>query len=592
MNLRALFTSPFFIRIILVISVFLLIFISSVSYKHTNALIESTELLGHSYKIQVKLAQLLAIVEDAETGQRGFIITNDSVFLDPYYTAKVKLDNVFRDLKSLTANNVQQYHNLDSLSHLIYLRIDLLDASLELLAKKASLKVLDANMLKGKNTMDLMRSQMNMMNDLETMYFKEHQKKYAHELYFTPVSTLFLMLFSLLVFVLAFIKINKNLIDLKKTNAALRLASESFRHAEEIGRFSSWQWYMDTNTLVFSDNQYSLLGVPAQSFEPTVENFMQFVHPDDRGIIEESVRLALEERKPSDISFRIMKRDGELRYFRSVARLTYIHNNQIFIGINSDVTDEYLNKAELEDRNRELLQSNTELASFNHIASHDLQEPLRKIQTFISRITEKDSGAISATSLEYFARIQLSVKRMRSLINDLLLFSRVTKAEKVFKKTDLNTLLENARQELISDIEEKDAVINSDTLPVLNVVPFQIQQLLLNLLGNSLKYSKKDIPPVINISCEMVDDPETPEDSGYKKFYKISVTDNGIGFEQQYAESIFILFYRLQPGLESPGTGIGLSICKKIVENHGGFITASSKPGAGATFTFFLPYNL
>lgn len=593
MSPRAFFTSSFFIRSLLAISIFVLIFISSVSYRHTIALVESTELLVHSYKIQVKLAQLYSYIELAETGQRGYIITKDSIFLAPYNSAKPSIEKVTTELKSLTANNVQQYYNLDSLLILIGRRFDFLASSLTLVEDRVDTKLLNANLLKGKNMMDLIRLQIEKMVSLEIMYFEEHQKKYAHEIHFTPRSTLFLMLFSLMVFVFSFIKINNDLITLKKTNADLRLTTESFNHAEEIGRFSSWQWHIDSGKLAFSDNHYHLLGLVPQSFEPTLENFLRYVHPDDRHIVEESIKLAVDENKPSVISFRIIRKDGQIRHIKSVAKLTDFHNKAIFIGINSDITEQYLSNIALEDRNRELEKSNTELASFNHIASHDLQEPLRKIQTFISRIAEKDHQVLSPASQEYFSRIQLSVKRMRNLINDLLLFSRAGKTEKIFKKADLNTLLENAQQELMSDIEEKKAVIRSVNLPELYVIPFQIQQLFMNLISNSLKYSQPDVPPVINIECEIDDGPvnRTSEEK-VRKYYKISVTDNGQGFEQEYAENIFTLFYRLHPKSESPGSGIGLSICKKIVENHNGFIFAFSKPGLGSTFTFFLPLNL
>jgi light-regulated signal transduction histidine kinase (bacteriophytochrome) len=324
-----------------------------------------------------------------------------------------------------------------------------------------------------------------------------------------------------------------------------------------------------------------------------MENFLKYVHPDDRHKIEEGRRLAIEKNIPSVISFRITRPDGEVRHIKSVAKLTDFHDNKVFIGINSDITEQYISNIAMEERNRELEQTNIELASFNHIASHDLQEPLRKIQTFISRIIEKDQQVLSPASQEYFSRIQLSVKRMRNLINDLLLFSRAGKAEKVFKKADLNILLENAQQELVSDIEEKQAVIHSMKLPELNVVPFQIQQLFLNLLNNSIKYSKPGVAPVINIEGEITDAPgNLHHEKSNNKFYKISLTDNGEGFEQEYAENIFMLFYRLHPKSESPGSGIGLAICKKIVENHEGVIFAHSKPGIGSTFTFFLPMNL
>jgi light-regulated signal transduction histidine kinase (bacteriophytochrome) len=280
-----------------------------------------------------------------------------------------------------------------------------------------------------------------------------------------------------------------------------------------------------------------------------------------------------------------------LRYFKSVSKLTELNGGRLFIGINSDITEQHISNMALEERNRELEQSNKELASFNHIASHDLQEPLRKIQTFISRLSEKESLNLSESGKEYLSKIQTSLIRMRGLIDDLLQFSRTRKNEKNFELASLSLLLENAKQELIQDIEEKKAEIRSSDLPVLKVIPFQIQQLFINLIGNSLKYSKPGIAPVIKIYYEEINADEYPflRDKIQKRYNKISINDNGLGFEQQYAQDIFILFYRLHSKSEYTGSGIGLSICKKIVENHDGYILAESTPGFGSTFSFFLP---
>ena len=220
-----------------------------------------------------------------------------------------------------------------------------------------------------------------------------------------------------------------------------------------------------------------------------------------------------------------------------------------------------------------------------------MQEPLRKIQTFISRISEKELSNLTEPGKEYFKKIQSSVIRMRSLIDDLLQFSRTTKTEKRFELTDLNLLLENAKQELSQDIEDKKAEIHASHLPILHVIPFQIQQLFINLIGNSLKYAKDGVAPVITIRDEEInaDDYSFFKEKTQKKYHRISITDNGLGFEQQYAEDIFLLFYRLHPKSELTGSGIGLSICKKIVENHKGYISVEGKPGIGATFSFFLP---
>jgi signal transduction histidine kinase len=180
---------------------------------------------------------------------------------------------------------------------------------------------------------------------------------------------------------------------------------------------------------------------------------------------------------------------------------------------------------------------------------------------------------------------------MRVLIDDLLLFSKTNTTKKEFIKSDLNELLENAKSELAVIIDEKKGSIKVDKLPKLQVIPYQIEQLFINLVGNSLKYSQPGTAPQININCDKILSNEYPEliDLPFKKFYKITFTDNGLGFDPQFKDNIFVLFQRLHSKTDYPGTGIGLAICKKIVENHKGYITADSEPGKGSVFTVFLP---
>lgn len=258
-----------------------------------------------------------------------------------------------------------------------------------------------------------------------------------------------------------------------------------------------------------------------------------------------------------------------------------IRNEELLIHLNESLTA----------KNTELERSNTELASFNHVASHDLQEPLRKIQTFISRIMDKDSSSLSPKGHEYFGKIQASANRMQKLIDDLLTFSRTNKADQQWETIDLSVVLELVQRELAQTIEEKKATIKTGKLPVIMGITFQFHQLFINLIGNALKYSRSDVPPEITIRCEEVDAAayEFLSASGLRNYYRITVADNGIGFEPQYARQIFDLFQRLHGKLEYSGTGIGLTICKKIVENHHGYIMAEGEPGAGAVFTFFLP---
>jgi signal transduction histidine kinase/CHASE3 domain sensor protein len=551
----------------------------------------------HSYEVRIELEHLVSCVFNAESGQRGYIVSHDTVYLHSLYKAREKVDQSFNKLVVLTGDNLKQQSNLDSLHSLIDLRFKYFDHTL----KKANARpfneaALRKSLLHGKKVMDLINVQINKMNILESVNLKERQQKYENEISFTPIFTLILFAFSLLVFIVSYFKINEDLIKLKNANEVLTITTESFKHAEAIGNFSSWQWDLESSILTYSDNQYRLLGCEPQSFKPSIKKFLEFVHPNDIHLIIEGNAEATNEydanKKPSTSLFRVIRKDGELRYFKSIAKvLTDSRGKKTLIGINMDVTEQHLSNVSLEERNRALEQSNKELASFNHVASHDLQEPLRKIQTFISRIEDKEISIMSSTAKEYFARIHDAASRMRRLIDDLLLFSSATKTEKSFEKTDLNILFEHSKQELAQAIEDKNATVESMPLPTLNVISFQIQQLFNNLIGNSLKYSKPNEAPRIQITSEKVLAKDYPilKSESYKKYYKISFIDNGLGFEQEYAEKIFILFHRLHHVTEYKGTGIGLAICKKIVENHAGVITAEGFPGVGSVFTVFLP---
>lgn len=252
---------------------------------------------------------------------------------------------------------------------------------------------------------------------------------------------------------------------------------------------------------------------------------------------------------------------------------------------NATIKLKHLNES-LVQKNEEFVRSNKELSSFSYIASHDLQEPLRKIQTFSLRIIEKETENLSADGKGYLKRMISACERMQNLIDDLLTFSRTNSTPKEFEKTDLNKLAKDIKNDLKESLDEKKAILQIDPLPAVNVIPFQFKQLIENLILNSLKYHKPGITPVIKIFAQKTTLPG--EETG-KSYYRISITDNGIGFEQEYAARIFELFQRLHGKHEYPGTGLGLAICKKIVQNHNGIIQAEGKPGQGATFSIYLP---
>src|SRR6188474_1480290 len=240
--------------------------------------------------------------------------------------------------------------------------------------------------------------------------------------------------------------------------------------------------------------------------------------------------------------------------------------------------------------NESLKQMNEELDQFAYMASHDLQEPLRKIQVFSDKILKNNN--FDQDSEKYFGKIINSSKRMQNLINNLLDFSRHTVSSNDFKKTSLNELVKNVLTELDVEIEKSNARINYENLPVVSAVPGLMQQLFYNLFSNAIKFRKPAVDLVIDVKAEKMNPLDLSKFTKYgqgKNYYKITVQDNGIGFDDKFAEDIFRVFKRLHSYQEFGDTGVGLSICKKIVEKHNGFIKAESKIDDGATFIIGLP---
>lgn len=593
MKLRRIYKSSIFLKSIFVVSIFVIFFISAVTYKHISLVSNSSKWVNHSYEINLELERLVSYLKDAETGQRGFIITQDSTYLAPYLSSKKNIDRSFAKVKGYTENNPLQEQNLRKLEFYISKRQNYLSVTLHMSRNKSVYdKDLRAKLETGKETMDSIRLQIDEMIQVEKKTLKERELYYNDTMQVTPVFIYVTLLITLLLISISYIRINKDLDKFKVSNNNLAVLNESNNLAEIVGSFGSWQLNLETNEYTFSDNIYRLLGFAPQGFFASQENFMKYVHPDDLITFKEATTKMIENIKLPPFTYRVIRKDKKIRYFRTTGRIvTNKSGDKILIGTNSDVTDEVLNSMSLEQQYIELEASNKELLAFNYVASHDLQEPLRKIQTFVSRLSDKEYKNLSDSGKEFMVRINSSVERMRILIEDLLQYSRTTKTEKVFEKINLNDLLDNAKIDLAQSIEEKSAKIKNQDLPELNVIPFQIQQLFTNLINNSLKYSKKDIAPEIKISCTKViasDEEQIPKNTK-EKFYKISFKDNGIGFEQEYSEKIFVLFNRLHNKNEYEGTGIGLAICKKIIENHRGYIFATGKPNVGATFTIYLP---
>jgi hypothetical protein len=579
---------------VLVVAIVTLLFAASISYKQIQSLNNSGKWILQSYKFKNELKNFYSFAKDAESSQRAYLLSDDSIFLKSYFSALDSANVSIDRLRLLSAGNFQQTKHLDTLVRVLDRRFGFLESILKTNNHKVPTSdTLKSKIIIGRRLMKLAQNQVDTMIVNESRLLRSREKTHEKYIIFSPFSILFVVLLSLFVFVLAYIKINKDLKRLTETNNQLLINKKIFEHSEQIAGISNWYLDIEENKLIYSKNQYLLFGCEPYEFEPTIENFLMFVHPEDRQVIIDRNQKSLEDSVAHAIYFRVIRKDGALRYFRSDEELiTDNYGKSFIIGINADITEQYRKDKVIENKIADLEKSNNELLAFNHIASHDLQEPLRKVRTFISRIREHDFEIFSENVKEYFSGIDRATIRMQNFIADLLLYSQANNIDKVFELTDLNLLLEISISELSQRLEEKNATVKTlSLLPVLNVIPFQMQQFFNNIISNSIKYSKPDIKPVISIDARIVSGGEinSPHAKTDTKYHKISISDNGIGFEQEQAEAIFKLFYRLHGKTEYSGTGVGLAICKIIADNHNGFIRAEGIPDVGTTIILYLP---
>jgi light-regulated signal transduction histidine kinase (bacteriophytochrome) len=300
-----------------------------------------------------------------------------------------------------------------------------------------------------------------------------------------------------------------------------------------------------------------------------------------------------EKRENYSWEYQITAADGAKKRIETSVKLIYDAEGRWLktIGTSRDITRLRQYQVSLEEKIKDLDRSNKELEEFAYVASHDMNEPLRKINTFIERLENKYKSELGSDGRLYLSRISASVENMRLLIDTLLEFSRTARSNQPFVRVNLNLIVAEVKSDLELKIEETVAEIKTTMLPVIEAIPSQMKQLFDNLISNSIKFKKTGTPPRINIHSQRLTAKQKEQYhlDNTINWFKIDFADNGIGFEPEYSERIFQIFQRLHGKAEYPGSGIGLAICKKIVEQHKGLIYATGKPDIGATFTIILP---
>lgn len=450
------------LRIIFIFASIILISLSVFSYLRINSLLKSSTLLNHTSLVKLELETTFSRVKDADSDQRGFVLTKDTTYVSNFKKTVADIQIRQKNLYNLTIDNYSQQRNLEVLNALIDKRIRFMEFIIQ---DSPQTKITTERWLEARKLMNDLRTQKDKMINEEQFLLKLRTKSLIKETALTPLFTFLLIIFLIVVLILSYYAISK---ELKTSN---------------------------------------------------------------------------------------------------------------------------LLKSDLEKNIESLAKMNKELESFTYISSHDLQEPLRKIQTFVTRIIDKEYQNLSADSQNYLNKTNESAHRMQALIRDLLAYSRL-KAEIFPTETILlQEIVDDVKQSLEEEILEKKVEIEVSGIKEITIIVSQFRQLLTNLISNSIKFSDPGRKLKIKINHTIVRSFDVPFENvpANKHFSKIMVTDNGIGFDPEYKARIFEVFQRLHTDVTYKGTGIGLAIVKKIVENHNGFITADGKLDEGATFIIYLP---
>ncbi len=470
--------------IIFLASALILLTLSIFSYYRFEQQKISSALVNQTYLVKLKLEEAFATLIDAEAGQRGYLLTRDSIFLKQFLYSKSVILQIAHELDSLVVEPGQK-NNLKEFHLLVGLRINWLNVVFDS-AQRLNTNQLGTFLIQSKQVSDSVRSHIAIMEKQEdtllSLRINEEQKQEKRASTFILIFSFF----SLAILVYSF----------------FRLKTES-----------------------------KLLGKSEYNAE----------------LLEQKV----------------IERTAEIKKI-----------NQ-----------------KLNDQNLELERKNADLASFTFMASHDLKEPLRKIEIFADKIIRTEQQRFTENGKSYFDRIISSANRMKNLIDSVSQFAQTNAIATDFMLLDLNQTAVQAIETLQEIILEKSAVIEYSNLPTVNAIADQMDQLFTNLIGNAIKYSKDGISPVIKIDAQKINARENGSLLAGEA-WKIEFSDNGIGFDERFLEKIFQMFQRLHTKDAYSGTGIGLAICKKIMENHSGTITAKSTPGTGSVFSIYLPHNI
>ena len=568
--------------------------ISLISYWSTWAFIQKAEWVQHTRTVMEIEERTQRHVMEMAAGRRGFLITGDERMLRGYEQAQDQVIEGFNALKAGTAEAPHQTLKIDRLLHLIQHSFALQQAEIE--ARRTQGFEEGARLFAQGETDQATRDIQTLLADFdrEQQSLLKEGAQYIRLLGRATTATVFFgSLFTSCALVWACVLILRDIAARRRAEAAL--ADERNLLRSIIDTLPDHVFVKDTDGRYLLDNEsHRLLLAHKGDAHPEGRTVFDYFppaeaaryHDDDRFVIQTGERILNREDAVAGAEGRelwlqttkVPLRDGRGRIIG-------------LVGIAADITERKSAEEKLRRFAAQLEQSNAELQNFASVASHDLQEPLRKIQAFGGRLRVKCGEVLGAQGLDYLDRMEGAAQRMQVLIQDLLKLSRVTSRGLPFETCVLGEIVLAVISDLEVAIEQKNARVEIGALPVVKGDPVQMRQLFQNLISNALKFQRAGETPLVSVSSKTFAPAERiiPGAAPGEEVCEITVRDNGIGFDARFTEQIFVVFQRLHTRSEYEGTGIGLAVCRKITDRHGGTIVAKSAEGEGATFIVTLP---
>ena len=597
MNRTGLFSPSIRLKVILGfgLAFLALVIIAFLSFQSTRSFIRNAEWVSHTHRVLETHESMLRHLMEAESAARGYLITGDELLLDFFQQASAEGLGDAEALRLLLADQPEQRARLGVIQKRMKHKLQTLRALIDLRRKEGAGSALERFSAMGQEG-----SMLELRSLMATFALKEQRRLNERSALTTQIGRETLariLLGSAVTLALLGVAVGLILRDIAaRRRAEALLAQERNLLRNLIDAIPDHIFVKDLQGRYVLDNvahrRFVNVAVSDQFTGRTVFDFFphelaEIYAADDQSVLA-SGNAILNREEPA------VTAEGKLVWLSTTKVPLRGLSGEGLIGlvcISSDISERKLAEEKLRIFAAQLERSNAELRDFASVASHDLQEPLRKIQAFADRLRLKSAAALDEQGLDYLARMQNAAGRMQTLIQDLLTLSYVTSRAQPFARVNLGQVVQGVLSDLEVRIEQGGAKIEVGVLPEIDADPVQMRQLFQNLLSNALKFHKPGQPPEVTLSARVLPslEPQLAGAGPGEEICQIVVADNGIGFEEQYVEQVFTLFQRLHSRQEYEGTGIGLAVCRKIAHRHGGSIVAKSEKGQGATFIIKLP---